>query len=55
MKISIVGAGNMGSAIAHELVENDDVELIRICDARTSALDELQNNLCHAKIGRAHV
>ena len=55
MKISIVGAGNMGSAIVHELVENDDVELIRICDARTSALDELQNNLCHAKVRTVNV
>ncbi len=55
MKISIVGAGNMGSAIAHELVSNDDVELIRICDARSSALDQLQRRLDSPKVRTVNV
>ena len=40
----------MGSAIAHELVANDDVELIRICDARSTALENLKKNLDHSKV-----
>ncbi len=55
MKISIVGAGNMGSAIAHELVSNENIELIRICDARSSALDQLQRRLNSPKVRTVNV
>lgn len=50
MKISIVGSGHMGSAIAHQLIHHDEIELIRICDARGSVLEALQKSLNSSKV-----
>ncbi len=50
MKISIVGSGHMGSAIAHQLISHPEVELIRICDARGTVLEALQKDLNSPKV-----
>jgi lysine 6-dehydrogenase len=40
----------MGSAIAHQLVASPEVELVRLCDARPSALDALTRKLDDPKV-----
>jgi saccharopine dehydrogenase-like NADP-dependent oxidoreductase len=41
MIISVVGAGAIGSAVAHELLSRDAVTEVRVCDARSRALQSL--------------
>ncbi|GIV61012.1 saccharopine dehydrogenase NADP-binding domain-containing protein [Rhodocaloribacter litoris] len=41
MKITIIGAGSIGSAIAHELVQHETVTQVQVCDARARALRQL--------------
>ncbi len=41
MKITVIGAGTIGSAIASELTQHDAVEHVQVCDARPRALRQL--------------
>ncbi len=50
MKISIIGAGHMGSAIAQELVDHEDVSVVRVCDAHTRSLQRLHEHLDSPKL-----
>lgn len=50
MKLSIIGAGHMGSAIAQHLIEHDDVSLVQICDAHTRSLQNLHDTLDSPKL-----
>jgi saccharopine dehydrogenase-like NADP-dependent oxidoreductase len=43
MKITVIGAGAIGSAVARYLLEHDDVRQVQVCDARARALQELHN------------
>jgi len=45
MKITVIGAGAIGSTVAQDLLRNDDVRLVQICDARARSLQELQDEV----------
>jgi len=50
MRISIIGAGHMGSAIAQELIGHEEVTVVRVCDAHTRSLQSLHNRLDSPKL-----
>lgn len=50
MKITVLGAGAIGSAIAHELAARDDVDHVQICDARARSLQELHERVESPKL-----
>jgi saccharopine dehydrogenase-like NADP-dependent oxidoreductase len=41
MKLTVIGAGSIGSAVADELIGWEDVEQVQVCDARARSLQEL--------------
>ena len=43
MKIAVVGAGVIGSAIARDLIERDDVSSVLVCDAHARLLQDLHD------------
>ena len=43
MKITVIGAGAIGSAVANDLLAHSDVTQVQVCDARGRSLQELQN------------
>jgi saccharopine dehydrogenase-like NADP-dependent oxidoreductase len=45
MKITVIGAGVIGSAVATELLAHDDVTQVQVCDASGRVLQELHNLL----------
>jgi lysine 6-dehydrogenase len=45
MKITVIGAGAIGSAVAADLATRDDVTQIQICDARARALQQLHEQV----------
>jgi saccharopine dehydrogenase-like NADP-dependent oxidoreductase len=46
MKISVIGAGSIGSAIVRELcAHNDDIAQVQVCDTRSRALQELHEQV----------
>ncbi len=45
MKITVIGAGAIGSTVAKDLLQDDDVRLVQICDARARSLQDLQDAL----------
>lgn len=50
MKITLIGAGAMGSAIARELITRSDVSQVQVCDARARALQELHQQVQNPKL-----
>ena len=45
MKITVIGAGAIGSAVAHALQKRNDVTRVQVCDARARSLEELHQEL----------
>lgn len=45
MKITVMGAGAIGSAVAAELLAHEDITQVQVCDASGRALQELHNLL----------
>lgn len=43
MKITVIGAGAIGSAVANDMLAEADVEHVQVCDARVRALQALRN------------
>ncbi len=50
MKITVIGAGAMGSAIACELIQREVVSQVQVCDARARALQTLQEEVQSPKL-----
>ena len=50
MKITVIGAGAIGSAVAHELQRRPDVRRVQVCDARSRSLEELNRDVKSAKV-----
>ncbi len=50
MRITVIGAGAVGSAVAHELHERAAVQQIQICDARSRSLQELHDRMTGSKL-----
>lgn len=50
MRITVIGAGAVGSAVAHELHERAAVEQIQICDARSRSLQDLHERVMGSKL-----
>ncbi len=50
MKITVLGAGAIGAAIARDLAHHDDVSLVQVCDLRARALNELQAKVKSPKL-----
>ena len=50
MRITVIGAGAIGSAIAHELIEREDVAQVQICDARSRSLQGLHDEVKNPKL-----
>lgn len=43
MKITVIGAGAIGSAVAYYLLQHDAVTQVQVCDARARSLQAVQN------------
>lgn len=50
MKITLVGAGAMGSALAKELDQHPEVSHLQVCDARARSLQELHQYIQSPKL-----
>ncbi len=50
MKVTVIGAGVIGSALARDLVEREEVSLVQVCDAHARLLQELQDKLKSPKL-----
>jgi lysine 6-dehydrogenase len=50
MKITVLGAGAIGSAVAHELIARDKVSQVQVCDNRARSLQELHENVQSPKL-----
>lgn len=50
MKITVIGAGAIGSAITRDLCSRDDVEQVQVCDARARALQHLHETADNKKL-----
>lgn len=50
MRITVIGAGLIGSAVARELNEHESVEQIQVCDARARSLQDLHDEVKSAKL-----
>ncbi len=50
LKISIIGAGAIGSAVALDLVSRDEVAEVRVCDAGSRRLKELHGTVSSKKV-----
>src|SRR5690606_18592286 len=50
MKITVIGAGAIGSAVAHALSRQDDITQVQVCDARARSLQELHDQLPNPKL-----
>ena len=50
MKITLIGAGTMGSAIVRELERKPEVSQLHVCDARAKALQELHQKARSQKL-----
>ena len=55
MKITVLGAGAIGSAIACDLVRRPDVSHVQVCDARSSALRTLKDLVQSPKLRTVRV
>ncbi len=50
MRITVIGAGAVGSAVAHELHERPEITQIQICDARARSLQQLHHDVKSSKL-----
>ena len=50
MKISILGAGAIGSAVAHDLCRHDAVARVQVCEARPATLRALRDEKPHPRL-----
>ena len=50
MKVTVIGAGAIGSAIARDLVERDNVSHVQVCDSHARLLQQLDNQLKSPKL-----
>ncbi len=50
MKITVIGAGAIGSAIAGDLLRHADVAQVQVCDARGRSLQELHDVVENARL-----
>ncbi|MEM1093849.1 MAG: saccharopine dehydrogenase C-terminal domain-containing protein [Bacteroidota bacterium] len=50
MKITVIGAGEIGSAVAEQLSRYDEIELIQVCDAGARALQDLHDRVRNPKL-----
>ncbi len=50
MKLTVIGAGSIGSAIAYDLTTRDAVTLVKVCDARARPLQELHDAVQSPKL-----
>ena len=50
MRITVIGAGAVGSAVAHELHERSEITQIQVCDARARSLQQLHTGVKSAKL-----
>lgn len=50
MRITVIGAGLIGSAVARELNEHEEVKQIQVCDARSRSLQELHDQVKSSKL-----
>ncbi len=50
MKVTVIGAGVIGSAIARDLVEREEVSLVQVCDAHARLLQNLHDSVKNPKL-----
>ena len=50
MKITVIGAGAIGSAVAQALQQRGDVRRVQVCDARSRSLEALHQEVESAKL-----
>ncbi len=50
MRITVIGAGAVGSAVAYELHERPEITQIQICDARARSLQQLHDDVKSSKL-----
>jgi len=50
MNITVLGAGAMGSALAHDLCDRDEVSRVQVCEARPAMLRSFRAGLEHPKL-----
>ncbi|MBX2821239.1 MAG: saccharopine dehydrogenase NADP-binding domain-containing protein [Rhodothermaceae bacterium] len=50
MKVTVIGAGPIGSAIARDLVERDNVSHVQVCDSHARLLQQLDKRLKSPKL-----
>ena len=50
MKITVIGAGTVGSAVARDLCAQAMITQVQVCDARTSVLQSLKKNIDSPKL-----
>ena len=50
MKVTVIGAGAIGSAIARDLVERDNVSHVQVCDSHARLLQQLDHQLKSPKL-----
>ncbi len=50
MKVTVIGAGVIGSAIARDLVEREEVSLVQVCDSHARLLQDLHDSVKNPKL-----
>ena len=50
MKITVIGAGHIGAAVAGHLYAQDEVRLVQVCDSRARALQQLNDRYQDPKL-----
>ena len=50
MKITVLGAGAIGSAVAYDLCRRDEVERVQVCEARPATLRAFRQTWGHPKL-----
>ena len=50
MKITVIGAGAIGSAVAYELNKNDGLTQLQVCDTRARSLQEVHERVKSTKL-----
>lgn len=50
MRIAVIGAGAIGSAVAYDLAQRDDVSEVRVCDSRAHSLQTLRRLVESSKL-----
>ena len=50
MKISVLGAGAIGSAVAYDLCRHDDVARVQVCEARPATLRAVRETQAHPRL-----